>query len=98
MTHRTSDPVALHLFIQGRVQGVGYRCATRDQAARLGLAGWVRNHANGEVEAWFEGDRPTLDRMVQWCHQGPPAARVTAVLTEEVAPQGYGEFRLRRSV
>jgi acylphosphatase len=55
------------------------------------LTGWVRNMADGRVEAVFEGEDANVDKMLAWCHIGPPAARVEEVLTEE---EPYtGEFR-----
>lgn len=98
MTNPQSDRQAIRVQIQGRVQGVGYRCATQEQADRRGLGGWVRNLANGDVEAWFEGDPAGVSQMVQWCYQGPPAAQVTNLVYEEMAIQGYRKFQIRRSV
>ncbi len=67
------------LRIRGRVQGVGYRAAARAEAVRLGLAGWVRNRADGSVEALAHGPATTIDRFAKWCRHGPPAARVSEV-------------------
>ncbi|MEN9208187.1 MAG: acylphosphatase [Gloeomargarita sp. GMQP_bins_120] len=72
----------VQVWISGRVQGVGYRAATRQQALRLGLSGWVRNLPDGRVEAVFAGPAEAVDKMIAWCHQGPPAAQVTSVLVE----------------
>ena len=69
----------LYVIIEGRVQGVGFRYAAYDQAVALGLNGWVRNRADGRVEAEFEGPRDPLERMLQWCHRGPRLARVDHV-------------------
>lgn len=64
------------LRIRGRVQGVGFRDALCREAARLGLTGWVRNRANGEVEALAQGSAAALDALQAWARRGPPAARV----------------------
>ena len=69
----------LHVVIKGRVQGVGFRWATRRQAETLGLNGWVRNQWDGYVEAEFEGDRGALESMLAWCHKGPAFAQVEKV-------------------
>ena len=71
----------LHLLISGRVQGVGFRYATSRQADTLGLRGWVRNLADGRVEAEFEGPNDRLDQMLDWCRTGPPFAEVCQVDT-----------------
>ena len=69
----------LEVMISGRVQGVWFRGSTQEMALSLGLAGWVRNLPDGRVQAVFEGPAPTLERMLAWCHQGPPHARVDRV-------------------
>lgn len=70
---------ARRLIIRGLVQGVGFRHATRREAQRLGLRGWVRNCADGSVEAVALGDDEQLDALERWARRGPPAARVEAV-------------------
>ena len=71
------------MVIKGRVQGVFFRASTREEAARLNLAGWVRNLSNGNVEVVAEGERAALEKLVEWSHQGPPYAEVTHVETNE---------------
>lgn len=73
----TTDRV--YVSISGRVQGVGFRYATYEEALSLHLTGWVRNLLDGRVEAEFEGPKEALERMVAWCHTGPRLARVTHV-------------------
>ncbi len=65
-----------HVLVSGDVQGVFFRATARDMAARLGLRGWVRNTSDGKVEAVFEGDRGSIERMVEFCSRGPPGAHV----------------------
>jgi acylphosphatase len=69
----------VHLRISGAVQGVGYRHALRAQALRRGLSGWVRNRADGSVEAVLQGSPEDVDAVTAWARRGPPAARVTGV-------------------
>lgn len=71
--------VRRRVIISGRVQGVFFRDTTRRRARELGLHGWVGNRADGRVEAVFQGPRAAVDAIVEWCHHGPPHARVTAV-------------------
>jgi acylphosphatase len=70
--------------VRGRVQGVGFRYSLRDEAQRLGLAGWVRNRADGSVEALLQGDAAAVDVVVAWARRGPRAASVEAVEVELV--------------
>lgn len=66
----------LELRITGRVQGVGFRWHTCEQAQRLGLSGWVRNRADGSVQVVAEGGRDRLEALAAWAAQGPARARV----------------------
>ncbi|PLZ08672.1 acylphosphatase [Fischerella thermalis] len=91
-----SQSIRAHLFISGRVQGVGYRFATLDTASQLGLSGWVRNLPDGRVEAVFEGVQEVVEEMIRWCHQGPPAAMVKDVVVEYEKPEGLNRFEVRR--
>ncbi|MBD0328172.1 MAG: acylphosphatase [Pyrinomonadaceae bacterium] len=96
----TSHPqiIRAHVFVTGRVQGVGFRYATVDTATQLGLAGWVRNLPDGRVEAVFEGVREIVEDMVRWCHVGPPAAVVQDVAVEYEQPEGLRGFEVKRLV
>lgn len=73
------EPARAHLRISGRVQGVYFRATAQDTGRALGLTGWIRNLADGSVEAVFEGPRERLEEMVEWCRHGPPQARVDGV-------------------
>ncbi len=72
-------PRRVHLWVRGYVQGVGYRSNVRQQATLLGLAGWVRNLPDGQVEIVAEGDEATLQRLIAWCQRGPEWAEVESV-------------------
>ncbi|MFN8625478.1 MAG: acylphosphatase [Candidatus Binatia bacterium] len=77
MNRQDDDRARLSLRVQGRVQGVGFRFATRDEASRLALGGWVRNTPDGGVEVVAEGPTVPLRRLAAWCRVGPPGALVT---------------------
>jgi acylphosphatase len=82
--------VRAHLLIDGRVQGVYYRESARQAATALGVTGWARNLPDGRVEAMAEGPREAVERLIAWCHQGPPAAHVTGV--DVTWSEATGEF------
>ena len=69
-----------HIRIEGRVQGVWFRGWTVQEARHLNLSGWVRNRRDGTVEAFFQGDEASVNKMVYLCFKGPPSALVTKVI------------------
>ena len=64
---------------------MGFRYALRDEAERLGLTGWVRNRADGSVQALLQGEPAAIERLIAWARRGPPGARVAALAEEPVA-------------
>jgi acylphosphatase len=90
------DRTRAHVFVSGTVQGVYYRATTREEARERCVDGWVRNLANGSVEAVLEGDPEAVEAMVEWCHTGSPRAEVDDVAVEYVEPQGESGFEVRR--
>jgi acylphosphatase len=89
-------PARAHVWVSGRVQGVCFRFATRDEAKRQHVTGWVRNLPDGRVETVIEGEEEAVRRMIAFCRQGPPPARVdhVEVQWEESLGEG-GEFVIR---
>lgn len=69
----------IHAIVKGHVQGVGFRYFVQRHAQRLGIAGWVRNRADGTVEVEAEGDEEALRQLIKLLHQGPPMAFVDSV-------------------
>jgi acylphosphatase len=86
----------MHVIISGRVQGVFFRAETQRAAKDFSLTGWVRNMADGRVETVFEGENANVDKMLSWCHIGPPAARVEKVMTAEEPYTGeFSDFSIK---
>jgi len=84
----------MHVNVTGRVQGVWFRDSCRERARLEGVAGWVRNRADGAVEAEFEGPPAAVERMIEWCRTGPSRARVDAVDVTTVPTSGDRRFRV----
>jgi acylphosphatase len=82
------DKVKARVRIEGLVQGVNYRYATRQKAQELGVNGWVRNLPDGSVESLMEGEQDKVEALIRWCHQGPSGARVKKVTTHGEAYRG----------
>lgn len=83
--------------ISGRVQGVGFRWWTRDEATALGLGGWVRNEKDGTVTALIAGPPPAVQAMILRLWDGPSGAAVTSVFTEPAdAPHDPERFHILR--
>lgn len=91
-----SEPVQAHVYVSGTVQGVYYRASTKEQADQRSVNGWVKNLADGRVEAIFEGNEAAVNELVEWCHNGPKRASVTDVDVEYTTPEGFEDFQIKR--
>lgn len=89
------DYICVHIFVSGKVQGVGYRFSTRQQARKLGINGWVSNLPDGRVEAVLAGDRSAVQQMIQWCRLGPAAAVVENITVEEIEFKKIDGFTIK---
>jgi acylphosphatase len=83
------------VVVQGHVQGVFFRETLRRRAAPASVAGWVRNRADGAVEAVLEGERDAVERLVEFCREGPRGARVDWVDVVAEEPEGLAGFEIR---
>jgi acylphosphatase len=84
--------VAIH--VHGRVQGVNFRASARREARRLGLSGFARNEPDGSVAIEVDGSAESVAAFVEWCRQGPSAARVERVEVAEAEPRGGEGFAI----
>jgi acylphosphatase len=85
-----------HVRLGGRVQGVGFRISTAEEARRRGLKGWVRNLDSGGVEAVFEGPEKVVADMVRWCNDGPPGSFVSDLkIAWDEPPEDFHSFEVR---
>jgi len=92
-TNHSNFFTTLHLVIHGRVQGVFFRDSMRHEAQRLGIRGWVRNTAEGTVEAMVQSEQSAVDKIVQWAQRGPQQAQVDKVEVE-VGSGTYKQFEI----
>jgi acylphosphatase len=93
----TTDPLTVHVLIEGRVQGVGYRAWCVGEAESRGLSGWVRNLKSGAVEAVVTGPSDTVVDMLDAFWHGPTFARVSMVKDLEPEPAASGPFAVRET-
>jgi acylphosphatase len=84
----------LNIIVKGKVQGVFYRVTTKAVADQLGVRGSIKNEPNGDVFIEAEADNATLDMFLDWCHEGPEDANVTAVETNEGELKNYRNFEV----
>jgi len=88
---------AITATVRGRVQGVGFRVATRRAAQALGVSGWVRNAPDGSVEVFAQGTPESVDELLAFLAAGPPGSHVSGVDTDEAsADPGLSGFDIRR--
>lgn len=87
---------SIRAIVHGRVQGVGFRYYTQQEALRLGVTGYVRNLPDDTVEIVVEGADSQVDALLVWAHQGPPTALVTQVETSDQAVGGnFSSFSIK---
>lgn len=88
-----------HVYISGFVQGVGFRAYIRSKARKIGVNGWVRNLSDDRVEAIFQGDRETIEKIIAFCRRGPFFADVTDIVVDwEEQGEEFFEFKKRETV
>ena len=87
--------IARKVRVFGRVQGVFFRQWAVNQARALGVSGWVRNCADGSVEAHVTGEEAAVSNMVEAMRQGPSQARVEDLLVDTVEPEDVSGFSVR---
>ena len=86
--------ITYRIHVIGRVQGVFFRASTREKATNLELRGWVKNQPDGSVLIEAEGDKDTLDQLIEWCKHGPPLSKVQEVNIESIPVIGYRDFKV----
>jgi acylphosphatase len=84
--------VRRRVMVEGDVQGVFFRDECKQQASAAGVAGSARNLSDGRVEVVLEGDEDAVQRVVDWCRNGPAGAQVTGVDVSDEEPEGLSGF------
>ncbi len=82
--------------VSGHVQGVYYRQSTRAKALELGITGTVRNLVDGKVQIMATGSKGQLDKLLEWCKEGPPRAAVTHVEWQDAPLKNFNDFKVER--
>jgi acylphosphatase len=90
-----AEPIGRRVRVTGRVQGVFFRAWAQGEARELGVSGWIRNCADGSLEAHLDGEADDVARMIERMRRGPSNAQVEDVSVEEAAPEEVGRFVLR---
>ena len=95
-----NEIVRAHVWVKGRVQGVGFRAHVEYVARRIGgLTGWVRNVGYDTVEAIAEGERDQVEQLIEAIKQGPRSSRVDDSNVEWETPTGeFTQFGVKRSM
>lgn len=83
-----------NITVTGKVQGVYYRASTRNKAEDLHITGFVENRGDDLVYIEAEGTEENLNKLVEWCNDGPVYAIVNNVTFEEAELQGFDEFKI----
>jgi acylphosphatase len=92
------DRARVHIWVTGRVQGVGFRAFVATSAGFIGVTGWVRNTGYETVEAVAEGTQLQIEQFTRMIKTGPSVSRVEASRLEEETPTGeFADFEIRSS-
>ena len=86
----------VHLLIIGKVQGVFFRATASENANSLGLKGWVANTEANSVEMIVTGEPEPIEKIIEWCHKGPVAAKVEEVNEKEIPLQTFNDFIIKK--
>ena len=90
------EKVGAHIRVSGRVQGVAYRYYARDFAHQLGVKGWIKNLLNGDVELMLEGSKISVEKMIEWCKEGPRLAIVEDIKVDWLPYSGgFTQFYIK---
>jgi acylphosphatase len=90
------EKVRALIILSGRVQGVAFRYYAREVASRLGVKGWIKNLVSGEVEIVLEGKRKEVEKMIEWCREGPPLAMVESIEINWLPYSGeFNQFQIK---
>lgn len=90
------ERITRRAVVSGRVQGVGFRFFAARAARDSGVAGWVRNRADGTVETVAEGEREAVARYLEMLRSGPAGSRVTSLVDEETDSGQFSSFEITR--
>jgi acylphosphatase len=87
--------IRYRVLVSGRVQGVNFRATCQWMAVQHGVTGWVRNLADGRVEAVFEGSAGDIQHLLDWARRGPALAAVSDVAVRAEQPEGLDRFLIK---
>lgn len=85
----------VHIFLSGRVQGVGFRAFIRKNANKLGVNGWVKNLQDGRVEAVFTGERKNVNKLIELVKKGPRFAKVNNIEIRDDIDENFNDFKIK---
>jgi acylphosphatase len=86
----------VNLIVKGQVQGVFFRAEAKENADKLGVTGWVKNHDDGNVEIMAKGSQEAIDAFIQWCKTGSKKAQVTNVIVTPLHIDDFDSFEIVR--
>ncbi|KXS50323.1 MAG: acylphosphatase [Halanaerobium sp. 4-GBenrich] len=89
------EKVQKHIFISGRVQGVGFRAFIRREAAVLNIKGWAKNLVDGRVEVVIQGNKDKVSQMIAKLREGPSFAKVKNLKINDEEPTDFSDFKIK---
>ena len=86
----------VNLIVKGKVQGVFFRAEAKENADKLGIKGWIKNHDDGNVEIMAKGSDEAIEAFITWCRKGPKRAAVTDVIVTALHMEDFESFEIIR--
>jgi len=90
-----TEKKTVHIFLFGRVQGVGFRAFIRKNASKSGIKGWAKNLNDGRVEAVFSGSEEEVNKLIELVKEGPRFAKVNNIEIKEDINNDFKEFKIK---
>ncbi|MGM0438208.1 MAG: acylphosphatase [Bacillota bacterium] len=85
----------VHIFLSGRVQGVGFRAFIRKNANKLGVNGWAKNLQDGRVEVVFTGEKKNVNKLIELVKKGPRFAKVNNIEIRDNIDENFNDFKIK---
>jgi acylphosphatase len=86
--------IHVNITVSGKVQRIGFRFTSMQEAVRLGVRGFVMNVDHDKVYLEAEGEESTVEKFIEWCKKGPTWAQVKQISIEKSELKNFTSFEI----